>query len=89
VLPIDKKRGKRRRSSLQQHLCFDRAYNSISVNHEISKRGHVPQVPHKRKRGEEEKEKKDAIPRKRHYMLMGCGENKLMAQQVQETVHKM
>ena len=56
--PLTEKRRKRVRSCLQQHLCFDRAYNSISVKHEITKRGHVPHVPHKRKRGEEENEKK-------------------------------
>ena len=43
----------------------------------------------KEKEGREENEKKDVTPRKRHCKMMGCGENKLMAQQVQETVHKM
>jgi putative transposase len=37
-----------------QHLCLDRAYNSKSVRYEIIKRGYVPHIPYKRKRGQQE-----------------------------------
>ena len=46
-------------------------------------------MPHKRKRGGEKKMKKDIQLRKTLCKVMGCGENKLMAQQVQEAVHKI
>ena len=47
-------------------------------------------MPHKRKRGGEKKMKKDkTTPEKTLCKVMGCGENKLMAQQVQEAVHKI
>ena len=36
----------------KQHLCLDKAYNSKSVKQEIIKRGYVPHMPYKRKRGE-------------------------------------
>ncbi len=69
----------RRGKNQHQHLCLDRGYSSRSVKQEITKRGYVPHIPYKRKRGQ----------RKRHYakrdvpllqeQAMGCGENKLMA----------
>ena len=39
-----------------QHLCLDRAYNSNSIEKEIIKRGYVPHIPYKRKRGHVKKE---------------------------------
>jgi IS5 family transposase len=42
---------KERKSKKNQHLCLDRAYNSKSIIMQISKRGYVPHIPHKRKRG--------------------------------------
>src|SRR6476659_7686030 len=38
------------------HLCLDRAYNSKSIEKEIIKRGYVPHIPYKRKRGQKKKE---------------------------------
>src|SRR3954468_24807550 len=35
-----------------QHLCLDRAYNSKPIENEIIKRGYVPHIPYKRKRGQ-------------------------------------
>src|SRR4051812_9138647 len=40
----------------KQHLCLDKAYNSKTAKQEIIKRGYVPHIPYKRKRGQ----KKDA-----------------------------
>ena len=34
------------------HLCLDRAYSSKSIKNEIIKRGYVPHIPYKRKRGQ-------------------------------------
>src|SRR5690242_3937337 len=34
------------------HLCLDRAYNSKPIENEIIKRGYVPHIPYKRKRGQ-------------------------------------
>ena len=42
----------------KQHLCLDKAYNSRMVKQEIIKRGYVPHMPYKRKRGEVTKETK-------------------------------
>ena len=39
-----------------QHLCLDRAYSSKSVIQAIIKRGYVPHVPYKRKRGQMKEE---------------------------------
>jgi putative transposase len=39
-----------------QHLCLDRAYNSNSIEKEIIKRGYVPHIPYKRKRGQMKEE---------------------------------
>jgi hypothetical protein len=36
---------------IKQHLCLDKAYNSGIVKQEIIKRGYVPHMPYKRKRG--------------------------------------
>ncbi len=59
-------KGKRRRKQQQQqqHLCLDRAYNSKSTEQEIIKRGYVPHIPYKRKRGE--KKEKDKAFQKRY-----------------------
>ena len=46
----------------KQHLCLDKAYNSKIVKQEIIKRGYVPHIPYKRKRGQ----KKDAICQKKY-----------------------
>ena len=44
------KEGMRQRK--YHHLCLDRAYNSKSTENEIIKRGYVPHIPYKRKRGQ-------------------------------------
>jgi transposase len=44
------KRGRTQRK--YHHLCLDRAYNSKSTENEIIKRGYVPHIPYKRKRGQ-------------------------------------
>ena len=51
--------------TIKQHLCLDRAYISKGVEQEIIKRGYVPHMPHKRKRGEDKKDKDRAF-QKRH-----------------------
>ena len=43
----------------------------------------------KEKEGREENEKRHKTHGKALCKVMGCGENKLMAQQVQEAVHKI
>ena len=48
----------------KQHLCLDKAYNSKAVEQEIIKRGYVPHIPYKRKRGEEKKDKDKAFQKK-------------------------
>ena len=55
---------RRKRGSCLQHLCFDRAYSSISVKHEIIKRGYLPHMPHKEKEGREENEKRNTTSEK-------------------------
>jgi transposase len=40
------------------HLCLDRAYQSKPVEQEIIKRGYVPHIPYKRKRGQVKEEEK-------------------------------
>src|SRR4051794_5304668 len=51
------KKGMRRRK--YHHLCLDRAYQSKSIEQEIIKRGYVPHIPYKRKRGQVRKENTD------------------------------
>ena len=74
-------------------LCRDKAYNSEPEEQELIKRGYVLHIPQKRRKGEKEEEnvEKDYntayLNQKTFCKKMGCGENKLMAQQVQETVH--
>jgi len=48
-----KKTEKRKRRKLQ-HLCLDKAYNSISEEQELIKRGYILHIPPKRKRNEKE-----------------------------------
>src|SRR3954471_7527704 len=51
------KKGMGRRK--YHHLCLDRAYQSKSIEQEIIKRGYVPHIPYKRKRGQVRKENTD------------------------------
>jgi len=37
------------------HLCLDRAYQSKPIEQEIIKRGYVPHIPYKKKRGQHSK----------------------------------
>ena len=47
-------------------------------------------MPYKRKRGEvQDRNTKDVKSKKTSCKKMGCGENQLMAQPIQETVHKI
>jgi transposase len=46
------KKEKKQRRWQYHHLCLDRAYNSKSIAQEIIKRGYVPHIPYKRKRGQ-------------------------------------
>ena len=48
---------KKKKRKLYYHLCLDRAYNSKSIEQEIIKRGYVPHMPYKRKRGQVKEEK--------------------------------
>ena len=54
---FSKKKTRRQNRQQQQHLCLDRAYSSKSIEKEIIKRGYVPHIPYKRKRGQMKKEK--------------------------------
>jgi putative transposase len=49
-----------------QHLCLDKAYNSKTVKQEIVKRGYVPHLPYKRKRGEVKTEIQKMSNQKKH-----------------------
>ncbi|MER5174876.1 MAG: transposase [Candidatus Nitrosocosmicus sp.] len=48
----ERRTKRKRRKHTQQYLCLDRAHSSKSVKQQIIKRGYVPQIPYKRKRGE-------------------------------------
>ena len=52
---ISSPKTKEGRKKRKQHLCLDKAYNSKSVKQEIIKRGYVPHIRYKRKRGDEVK----------------------------------
>jgi hypothetical protein len=41
-----------RKQHQQQHLCLDRAYSSELLENEIIRRGYVPHIQYKRKRGQ-------------------------------------
>lgn len=60
---FSKKKTMMQNRKQQQHLCLDRAYNSKSTENEIIKRGYVPHIPYKRKRGQIKIEKAN---QKRH-----------------------
>jgi len=49
VVSLSTIKGRKRK---QQHLCLDRGYNSKSIEQVIIKRGYVPHIPYKRKRGQ-------------------------------------
>src|SRR5215213_1767726 len=51
---------------IKQHLCLDKAYNSGMVKQEIIKRGYVPHIPYKRKRGEVIKNEPKKLHKKRN-----------------------
>jgi hypothetical protein len=55
---------KKKKRNLYYHLCLDRAYNFKSIEQEIIKRGYVPHMPYKRKRGQVQEKKKY---QKRHF----------------------
>ena len=44
-----------------QHLCLDKAYNSISEEQELIKRGYILHIPPKRKRDEKEEQEAKVI----------------------------
>ena len=46
------------------HLCLDRAYRSKPIEQEIIKRGYVPHIPYKKKRGQKKEENTN---QKRYY----------------------
>jgi putative transposase len=46
----------KKKRRLYRHLCLDRAYSSKSIENEIIRRGYVPHIPHKRKRGQRKEE---------------------------------
>jgi transposase len=50
-VPAKPKKGMKQRRQYH-HLCLDRAYQSKLIEQEIIKRGYVPHIPYKRKRGE-------------------------------------
>ena len=50
--PSESSFTKKRKRRMYYHLCLDRAYSSKSIENEIIKRGYVPHIPYKRKRGQ-------------------------------------
>ncbi|MER5176196.1 MAG: hypothetical protein ABJB76_01490 [Candidatus Nitrosocosmicus sp.] len=48
-------------------ICLNKAYNSNSVKKEIIKRGYVPHIIYKRKRGEKTKTETDDMCRQKRY----------------------
>jgi putative transposase len=50
--PSESSFTKKRKRMMYYHLCLDRAYSSKSIKNEIIKRGYVPHIPYKRKRGQ-------------------------------------
>ena len=57
------KKGMKQRQK-HNHLCLDRAYQSKPIEQEIIKRGYVPHIPYKRKRGQKKEENTN---QKRYY----------------------
>jgi len=49
------KEGISRRRWKYNHLCLDRAYSSKTIRQQIIKRGYVPHIPYKKKRGQHSK----------------------------------
>jgi len=47
---------KKNKSMKYNHLCLDKAYNSKPIENEIIRRGYVPHIPYKRKRGQRKEE---------------------------------
>src|SRR6185503_13947245 len=58
------KKGIKQRRWKHNHLCLDRAYQSKAIKREIIKRGYVPHIPYKRKRGQKKEENTN---QKRYY----------------------
>jgi len=50
--PSESSFTKKKRKKVYYHLCLDRAYKSKFTEQEIIKRGYVPHIPYKRKRGQ-------------------------------------
>jgi transposase len=46
------KKGMKQRGGVSSPICLDRAYQSKPIKQEIIKRGYVPHIPYKRKRGQ-------------------------------------
>jgi transposase len=68
-LSTAKGRGSRRKQ--HQHLCLDRAYSSNSVKQAIIKRGYVPHILCKRKKGQKKRPyaKRNVLLQKTRYWL--------------------
>jgi transposase len=52
--------------AIKQHLCLDKAYNSMMAKQEIISRGYVPHLPYRRKRGEAIKNEPKKLHKKRN-----------------------
>jgi hypothetical protein len=88
-----KKTGRRKRRKLQ-HLCLDKAYNSEPEEQELIKRGYVAYSSKEKKRCKRRTRGQDYITtlvksEKAFCKKMGCRENQLVVQQIQETVHQI
>ena len=64
-------KGRRGRRKQYQHLCLDKAYDSKSVKQQIIKRGYIPHIPYKRKRGQTETpyQKKHSSARSKRWVV--------------------
>jgi transposase len=63
--PFESSFIKKKKRRLYFHLCLDRAYSSKSIENEIIKRGYVPLIPYKRKRGQ----KKEIAHQQKHQTM--------------------
>ena len=67
-----------------QHLFLDKACNSKPEEQAIAKRGCVIHLPHKEKRRDQERKRKNLKSQEIPCKKMGCEENQFMAQQVRK-----
>ena len=63
--PSESSYTKKKKRWLYYHLCLDRTYSSKSIENEIIKRGYIPHISYKRKRGQ----KKEMVHQQKHQTI--------------------